>query len=264
LKNLKITIVQPDTAWQNIDENLDRLETLIRRNSVSSDLIILPEMFSTGFTMSPSEAAEEMNGPSVKFLLRLSKELNTDITGSIAIRENNVYYNRVVWAKPGGEIFTYNKRHLFRMAAEHKVYEGGTSLLTVELDGWRIRPFVCYDLRFPVWTRNSGAEYDLALFISNWPASRSYHWDTLLRARAIENQCYVAGINRTGSDGNNLIYNGMSSVIDYCGNVMHRAGDSECVQTVELSFSGLVSYRETFPAWKDSDSFKIYPVKNNA
>lgn len=257
MKDLKVTIVQPDTVWQQVDKNLNLLESLIKTDNSGSDLIVLPEMFSTGFTMSPSAAAEEMNGSSVKFLRRLADELNTDITGSIAVKENGVYYNRVVWAKPDGKIFTYNKRHLFRMAGEEKVYSGGSSLITIDINGWKIRPFVCYDLRFPVWTRNSGIQYDLALFISNWPAARAYHWDTLLRARAIENQCYVAGVNRTGSDGNGLLYNGRSSVIDYCGNAVYQADATECVHTLKLSFSELASYRESFPAWMDSDRFHI-------
>lgn len=257
MKNLTVTVVQPYTVWHNIDKNLDLLESMIDKCSPSSDIIVLPEMFSTGFTMAPAEASEQMDGPSVKFLLRMARDLNADITGSIAISENGNYYNRVLWVKPGGEIFTYDKRHLFRMSGEEKIYTGGNSLLTIEYYGWKIRPFVCYDLRFPVWTRNPGMEYDLALFISNWPASRSYHWDSLLRARAIENQCYVAGVNRTGTDGNSLLYNGMSSVINFRGEVLFQADNSECVKSVELSYYDLAAYRESFPAWKDSDNFEI-------
>ncbi len=257
MKNLTVTIVQPDTAWHNVDKNLELLESMIKRNSAVSDLIVLPEMFSTGFTMTPADSSEQMDGRSLKFLLRTAHDLNADITGSIAISENGNYYNRVVWVKPGGEIFTYDKRHLFRMSGEEKIYTGGNSHLTVELKGWKIRPFVCYDLRFPVWTRNPVKEYDLAIFISNWPAARSYHWDTLLRARAIENQCYVAGVNRTGTDGNGVSYSGMSSVINFRGEVLFQGDDSEYVKTVSLSYTDLAAYRESFPAWKDSDDFEI-------
>lgn len=214
-------------------------------------------MFNTGFTMKPEDVSEEMNGTSIDFLLRLSREVDISITGSIAINENNHYYNRLVWINPDGIIFTYDKRHLFRMGGEDKIYSPGNSHLKVNLKGWNIRPFICYDLRFPVWSRNSMMNYDLAIFTANWPAVRDSHWDILLRARAIENQCYVAGINRIGSDSNGLSYNGGSSIIDFFGNTLFHANDEECVQTVELSYSGLLSYRESFPAWKDSDKFTL-------
>ena len=262
MENLKITIVQPDTSWHNVEENLTHIESLIKNNP-ATDLIILPEMFNTGYTMEPGKVSEEMNGPTVNFLLRISHELSCDVTGSAAIKENGNYYNRMLWVKPGGEVLTYDKRHLFRMAGEEKIYSAGSSHLTVSLKGWRIRPFVCYDLRFPAWTRNNGVEYDLALFAANWPAVRESHWDTLLHARAIENQCFVAGINRTGEDGKNVRYNGRSSVIDYYGNTMFCADAGECVHTVELSCSELLSYRKSFPAWKDADWFTLTD-KNHA
>jgi predicted amidohydrolase len=257
VKNLRVTIIQSEITWHNITENLDHFESLIKKNNAAANLIILPEMFNTGFTMKPAEVSEEMTGPSVIFLRRLAREVNADIAGSIAIRENGAYYNRLVWLKPSGELFTYDKRHLFRMGGEEKVYTPGKSHLTININGWRIRPFICYDLRFPVWTRNSNMEYDLAVFTANWPAARDSHWDTLLRARAIENQCYVAGVNRTGADGNGITYNGRSSVIDFYGNVIYQSPDGESVQTVELSFDKLSSYRNSFPAWMDSDRFRL-------
>ena len=257
MKNLKITLVQPEIIWHKIPENLNHLEYLIKKNNPESDLIILPEMFNTGFTMKPSEVSEDMNGDTIKFLLRLSREISSDMTGSIPVKENGVFYNRIVWVKPGGEIFTYDKRHLFRMGGEDKVYSPGGSHLTVNINGWNIRPFICYDLRFPVWSRNCGMEYDVAIFSANWPAVRDFHWETLLRARAIENQCYVAGVNRTGHDGNRIAYNGKSAVIDYYGNIMYSADESECVKTVELPYSGLETYRKNFPAWEDGDKFKL-------
>jgi len=257
VKNLKITIIQSNIVWQNIKDNLDHLESLIKENNVSSDLIILPEMFNTGFTMEPEKVSEEMNGDTVNFIKRLSHELGADITGSIPVRENGLYYNRLLWAKPKNKLFTYDKRHLFRMAGEGKIYSSGNSHLTINLNGWKIRPFICYDLRFPVWSRNSEMGYDIAVFTANWPAARDSHWDTLLRARAIENQCYVAGVNRIGRDGNGIDYNGRSAVIDYCGNTIFNADNKECVQTVELSYSDLSAYRESFPAWMDSDGFTL-------
>lgn len=257
MNNLKITIVQSEIIWHNAEKNLIHIETLIKKNNSESDLIVLPEMFNTGFTMAPSEVSEDMNGSTVIFLRRLTREFNADIAGSIPVKENGVFYNRLVWVKPDGELFTYDKRHLFRMGGEEKVYSPGNSNITVNLNGWKIRPFICYDLRFPVWTRNCGLEYDLAIFSANWPASRDFHWETLLRARAIENQCYVAGVNRTGRDGNSITYNGKSTVIDYYGNIIYTAGGNECVNTVELSYSDLLSYRKKFPAWEDSDGFNF-------
>jgi len=257
MKNLTITIVQSEIIWHDAKANLSHLENIIKRNYTHTDLIILPEMFNTGFTMKPSDAGENMNGAAVSFLRRMAKEINADITGSIAIKENGLFYNRLVWAKPGGELFTSDKRHLFRMGGEDKVYSPGNSHLTVDLNGWKIRPFICYDLRFPVWSRNYALQYDLAIYPANWPAKRDFHWETLLRARAIENQCYVAGINRTGSDGNGIVYNGKSAVIDFCGNGKYTADESESVSTVELSHEELLSYRESFPAWKDGDEFTL-------
>jgi len=257
VENLKITIIQTEIIQHNVDKNIKHLESLIKTNNPVSDLLILPEMFNTGFSMNPEELCETMSGVTITFLKKLASGMNADITGSIIIKENNLYFNRLVWIKPDGELLTYDKRHLFRMGGESKVYTPGSSPLTVNLKGWRIRPFICYDLRFPVWTRNSGMEYDLALYTANWPEARISHWETLLRARAIENQCYVAGVNRTGHDGNSNNYNGKSSVIDYYGNSVFSAGSSECIKTVELSYHDLSAYRNSFPAWMDSDSFKL-------
>ncbi len=254
---LKITLIQSEISWHNRSENLNHIESLIKKNNLQTDLIVLPEMFNTGFTMNPTEVSEEMDGVTVDFLIRIARETQADITGSIAVNENGKYYNRLIWIKPDGEILTYDKRHLFRMGGEDKVYTQGGSLLTVDLKGWRIRPFICYDLRFPVWSRNSGIEYDLAVFTANWPAARDLHWDILLRARAIENQCYVAGVNRTGRDGNGVNYNGRSSVIDYYGKTLFQGEADECVHTITLSHSELIGYRESFPAWMDSDRFEL-------
>lgn len=260
MNNLRITIIQSDIAWHNINKNLEHIESVIKNIKNPADLIILPEMFTTGFTMNPAQVSETMNGSAVSFLRQIAGECKCDITGSVVINENSMYYNRLVWAKPDGSICTYDKRHLFRMAGEEKIYSPGTGLLTVELKGWKIRPFICYDLRFPVWSRNAGMEYDLAVYSANWPAKREFHWNMLLQARAIENQCYVAGVNRAGVDGNDVAYSGGSAVINFGGKIIARCGNRECIETVELSRAELLSYRESFPAWKDCDKFKLLQV----
>ena len=169
------------------------------------------------------------------------------------INEDGYYFNRLVWASPDGQTFTYDKKHLFRMAGEEKVYRAGKRRLTLELKGWRIRPFICYDLRFPVWMRNTTPPYDLAIVVANWPAAREIHWQMLLRARAIENQAYVVGVNRVGVDGNQIDYNGYSCVVDFQGNVHYQTLGHEVTQSASLSFSALKNYRDTFPAWMDRD-----------
>lgn len=257
MENLHITIIQSEIVWRDIEKNLEHLDSVIVKIKKNTDLIILPEMFTTGFTMTPDDVCETMSGRAVGFLKKKAAEYKADITGSAIICENGRYYNRLVWARPDGTINTYDKRHLFRMAGEEKVYTQGDTLLTVELKGWKIRPFICYDLRFPVWSRNADPGYDLSIYSANWPARRDAHWDMLLQARAVENQCYVAGVNRAGTDGNNISYSGRSAVIDFAGNVITRCGCDECVETVELSYSELESYREYFPAWMDRDRYKI-------
>lgn len=257
MNDLNITLFQSDTIWHNINENLQHIETILKQNDPQTDLIILPEMFNTGFTMHPDRVSEDMNGLTVNFLRRTAKIYNADIAGSIAIKENGFYYNRLLWIKPDGTVFTYDKRHLFRMAGEDKIYSPGNSKLIVNLNGWKIAPFICYDLRFPVWSRNYKNGYDVAVFTANWPAARDNHWDALLRARAIENQCYAAGINRSGKDGNEISYSGRSAVIDFYGTTIFQADENECLKTVTLSYDALTSYRNSFPAWMDSDKFEI-------
>lgn len=257
MQDLRVTIVQSDICWHDPDASLARLDTMLEGTAGRTSLVILPEMFATGFTMDPANAACGMDGKAVRWIREKSVELDADITGSLAVSENGRFYNRLLWAKPDGELLHYDKRHLFRMAGEDRVYSPGSGTITVELTGWRIRPFICYDLRFPAWTRNLYNEYDLAIFTANWPAGRSEHWHALLRARAIENQCWVIGVNRAGIDGNGVTYSGGSSVIDYRGEVVYNAGNRESVHTMSLSRSGLAEYRDTFPAWKDADPFTI-------
>ena len=189
----------------------------------------------------------------VTWLRNKSAAIRKDLTGSVMIREKNRFYNRLVWAKPNGSMVTYDKKHLFAYAGEDKVYTAGTSRVLVELNGWRIRPFICYDLRFPIWCRNLDLVYDLALFVANWPEKRSAHWRALLPARAIENQAYVIGVNRVGSDGNNYEHRGDSAVIDPLGTVLFEQSWEECIHTVTLPGKPLAEYRSQFPAWRDAD-----------
>ena len=225
----------------------------IREIPSDTDMIILPEMFTTGFSMNAANLAQDLNGFSIEWLQKISSQINADIVGSIIFKNNNLYFNRLLWAKPDGRLFTYDKKHLFRFAGEEKVYSAGVGNITVELNGWKIRPFICYDLRFPAWTRNIKNQYDIAVFVANWPEKRSMHWKSLLQARAIENQCYVIGVNRVGMDGNGLFYSGDSSVIDPFGKIIFQKHDEECTYTTVLSFNALEDYRKTFPAWMDSD-----------
>jgi len=257
MNSLKVTLIQTDPAWRNIPENIGRLDSLIEEISEPSDLIILPEMFSTGFTMEPQGLAETMTGPTVLQMTRWSKKAGADICGSIIIEEGGRYYNRLIWAKPDGAVLTYDKRHLFRMSGEHEVYTAGDKLCTIDICGWKVRPLICYDLRFPVWSRNAGNAYDLLIVVANWPEKRAEHWKTLLRARAIENQCYAIGVNRVGVDGNHIAYSGNSAVIDFTGTTLWEKSHAACIQTVELSLDKLHAWREEFPAWRDADDFRI-------
>jgi predicted amidohydrolase len=183
--------------------------------------------------------------------------LKVHLTGSLIIEEAGTVYNRLLWATPGGELYRYDKRHLFRMSGEHRVYGAGRRLLTITIGPWRIRPFICYDLRFPVWTRNVAQAYDVALFVANWPAARAAHWTALLKARAIENQAYIVGVNRVGRDGNGHVYAGDSLVLDPLGDVVLQAGDREMVPTADLDYKRLQDYRGQFPAWRDADTWPL-------
>ena len=257
MRDLKITLIQTELLWEDIDANISLFNEKISAIGEKTDLVILPEMFTTGFSLNASKLGQGMDGPSVKWLQEKSNKIDADITGSIIVKFEGKYYNRLFWAKPDGELFIYDKRHLFRFAEEEKVYTAGDNNITVELNGWKIRPFICYDLRFPAWTRNIGKQYDIAVFIANWPEKRATHWKSLLQARAIENQCYAIGVNRVGTDGNGLFYSGDSSVIDPLGKVIFQKHDEECTYTAELSYHALREYRKTFPAWMDADTDMI-------
>ena len=221
--------------------------------SEPTQLIVLPEMFSTGFSMHATQCAEAMGGRAVLWLQAKAAAKAVHIAGSLMIKAQGRFYNRLVWAHPDGALTTYDKKHLFRYAGEEKVYAAGDRQVTIAVDNWRIRPFICYDLRFPIWCRNLNNAYDLALFVANWPARRAAHWKALLRARAIENQAYVIGVNRVGVDGNGHAYSGDSAAISPSGEVMFEKNDEECTPTLRFSRKTLEDYRATFPAWMDAD-----------
>jgi omega-amidase len=264
MQTLNISLVQGATRWHDAPANREYYGSLVRRVAGQSDLIVLPETFLSGFSNDTRNAAEGMDGEGVAWMRALAAEVNAVVTGSLAIREGDKVYNRLIWARPDGSFAQYDKRHLFRMAGEHTRYGGGSERLIVELKGWRILPQVCYDLRFPVWIRNrrleaaeGGMDYDLVFFVANWPAPRRQPWRTLLRARAIENLAYVIGVNRVGTDGNDLPYAGDSAVIDPVGEPLVELGVQEQVVTVSLDPALLLTHRERFPAWMDADDFTL-------
>jgi predicted amidohydrolase len=256
MQDLNITLLQAALHWQNPDANRDMFEQLIGDHATTSDLIVLPETFTTGFTMEAEANAEEPDGASSHWLSKLATQHGIAICGSLIVNENKQNFNRLVWAQADGCLITYDKRHLFRMVGERDNFTPGTHRQIIRLGDWRVCPLICYDLRFPVWSRGIN-EYDLLLYVANWPASRKSAWETLLPARAVENLCYVAGINRVGTDGNGVDYAGGSLVVDYLSNRLAVGGsEAEAVQAT-LSLDKLNRYREKFPAWKDADEFKL-------
>jgi predicted amidohydrolase len=264
MQNLRISLVQGATRWHDPAGNRDYYGHLIAPLHGITDLILLPETFTSGFSNDAIDQAEGMDGPTVAWLREQSRRLGAAITGSVQIRDGEDVYNRLFFSTPDGGLQHYDKRHLFRYAREHERYAAGRDRLTVEYKGWRICPLVCYDLRFPVYSRNrfdverpGGLDYDLLLYVANWPAARAYPWKTLLRARAIENLCFVAGLNRVGTDGNGLDYSGDSAVIDFLGHPLSEAMDEEVVTTTTLPAGELLAHRERFPAMLDGDMFTL-------
>jgi omega-amidase len=253
MQNLNIALIQTALIWNDPDANLEMFDQKINTIPDDTDLVVLPEMFTTGFSMNAELLAQDMNEKAVSWLVQKAGQKNTDILGSMIIRDQGKFYNRLIWAKPDGTILCYDKKHLFRFAGEEKVFTPGTKGITVDLFGWKIRPFICYDLRFPLWTRNFNNQFDVAIFIANWPQKRASHWNTLLKARAIENQCYVAAVNIVGTDGNGLAYHGDSCLIDPLGNDLVEKNNRETIYNAELSYEILIDYRKSFPAWMDAD-----------
>lgn len=254
---LKIALVQTDLYWENPTANLAMLEEKIAALTESVDLIVLPEMFTTGFTMNPAPVAEPMNLTTFKWMRQMAAQTGAVLTGSFVAKEGQKYFNRLLWMQPDGGYDYYDKRHLFRMAQEHECYTAGTRRIIKELKGWRICPLICYDLRFPVWARNVQMEYDLLLYVANWPAVRSQVWNTLLQARAIENLSYVVGVNRVGEDANAIPYSGDSALIDFKGEVVFRKINEEGIYVHTLTKEPLTAFRERFPAYLDADEFEI-------
>lgn len=258
IQNLKITVFQAYLFWENIEKNLQniglRLSGGVREKT---DLIVLPEMFNTGFTMRAEELAEEMDGPTMQWIKKTAASYDCVVTGSLIIKEHDKYYNRMVWVKPDGECQYYDKHHLFGLGEEDKHFTAGNEQVIVELKGWKIRLAVCYDLRFPVWLRNKNAAYDILLLVASWPDKRSSHWRTLIHARAIENQSYVIGVNRVGHDGNQIYHSGHSMCIDPLGNTVYYKPEDEDLYTFSINYTELEKIRRQFPFLKDSDDFEI-------
>jgi predicted amidohydrolase len=257
--DLILTLIQADLFWENPKANREQFEKIISELNKPTDILILPEMFTTGFSMRPQTFAEPMEGPTMEWMAAVSAQTQIHLVGSLIIEQQQRYYNRRIWMKPEGEYEYYDKRHLFRMAGEDRVYAAGTRRLIVNVNGWNVLPLICYDLRFPAWARNRHNEYDLLLYLANWPQRRIAHWDLLITARAVENQTYVAAVNRVGKDGNGIAHPGHSVVSDYLGNKLTDLGETETLQTVKLEKEPEEHFRRKFPVWKDADEFTIIP-----
>ncbi len=256
-KKLKVALVQTNLVWQNPEQNKINISNKIDALSENMDLIILPEMFTTGFTMNPYDFAETMDGEVILWLKSVAKTKNTAITGSLIIKENGKYYNRLVFVFPSGEIQIYDKRHTFTFAGEDKVFTAGNNKLIVDYKGWKICPLICYDLRFPVWARNV-ENYDVLLYVANWPKPRINAWNTLLKARALENMCYCVGVNRVGVDSRGNTYTGNSAVYDSLGEKLSTIKpDIEATEIVVLNKDLLIKNRHEFQFLNDRDDFKL-------
>ncbi|QEW06770.1 amidohydrolase [Nitrincola iocasae] len=264
--SLRATLVQCDLRWENPVENCDRIDAMLGdTGSDVTDLIVLPEMFATGFTMNSREMAQPFDESDVvKWMSAQAIQRGCVITGSVAVKQNEEYYNRMIWATPDGELKFYDKRHLFRMAGEHQRYAMGQDRVVVELNGFRILLSVCYDLRFPVWLRQQSSseqpfEYDLLVCVANWPAPRAHPWRILLQARAVENLCYVIGVNRVGDDAKGNHYSGDSMLVDFKGEPKCDYPKGEAfIETCQLHKAALNSFRDSFPAWQDADRHQVF------
>ena len=253
---MKIALIQTSLQWENPSENRASLQENITSISQYVDLIVLPEMFASGFTMNPKKVAETMQGETISWLKKIAQTKNCAITGSLVIQENGKYYNRLVFVFPSGEIQHYDKRHLFTLAGEDKVYTSGSDKLIVNYKGFKICPLICYDLRFPVFSRNV-EDYDALIYVANWPKPRVNAWDILLKARAVENMSYVVGVNRIGTDNNNLEYVGHSQAVDFLGNYIQEPQETEGVFIVELDKETMLETRQKLDFLNDKDNFTI-------
>jgi omega-amidase len=266
MSTLTITTIQSNLHWEDKAANLQQFEQKIKNMPNKTEVVILPEMFSTGFSMQPEKLAETMEGETVAWMKRVSAERRIVLTGSVIIEEEGNYYNRLIWMLPNGQFGYYDKRHLFGYAHEDEHYTPGNKRLIASVKGWRINLLVCYDLRFPIWSRQTppphgedgvGTEYDVLVYVANWPERRNHAWKTLLQARAIENQCYVVGVNRVGNDGNGIYHSGDSMVIDAMGSVLYTKAHDEDLFTITLQKQELEETRSKLPFLKDADRFII-------
>ncbi|MDX2136017.1 MAG: amidohydrolase [Saprospiraceae bacterium] len=252
---MRITLLQTALVWEKPGANRRRLAEKLETLSGHTDLVLLPEMFTTGFSMNAGALAEPMDGPTVQWMQEQAGQLGAALCGSFICRENDAFFNRLLFVRPGGDFSVYDKKHLFKLAGEHEHYTPGSRQVAVEWMGWRIRPLVCYDLRFPEWARNQPeAPYDLLLYVANWPERRAHHWRTLLPARAVENQAYVAALNIVGADGNGHAYAGDSAVIDFNGQPLAQLHGHEGVVTVPLERNPLLDFRQKLPFLADMDA----------
>ncbi|MBR9921003.1 MAG: amidohydrolase [Bacteroidetes bacterium] len=257
MSELRITTVQSPLAWADAEANKAAFAERLKTLKGQTDLILLPEMFTTGFFMEAAKQAEIYPGPTIDWMREQAVQTGAVVSGSLICEDRGSYYNRLIWMQPDGKYFTYDKRHLFAYGGEADHFSAGYERLSVQIRNWRICPLICYDLRFPVWSRNTDPYYDLLVYVANWPSARVSAWTKLLQARAIENQAYVAGVNRTGSDGNGIEYPGKSCLIDFQGNPLFEAGDTESIETSVLSLEKLKAYRSRYPFLESSDSFKV-------
>ncbi len=264
MSSLTFTLIQTKLYWEDAAANRKMFEEKINALQEKTEVIILPEMFSTGFSMQPEKYAETMDGETVEWMKKIASSKKIILTGSLMIKEDEAYFNRLIWMLPNGEYGYYDKRHLFAYGDEHNHYSAGSKRLIASAKGWKINLQVCYDLRFPVWSRQSRSyftndipEYDVLIYVANWPERRSLAWKTLLQARAIENQCYVIGVNRVGNDGNDVSHSGDSMVIDPLGEILYHKKEEEDIFTIPLNNLHLEAIRKRFPFWKDADKFTI-------
>lgn len=256
-EKLRIAVIQVDLAWENVLKNLDVFSDKLEQIQEDVDLIILPEMFSTGFSMNAEELAEPPGGPAFQWMQKAAQERSTAVTGSVIVEDNGNFYNRLYFIFPDGTYRTYDKRHTFTLAKEDETYTAGDKKLIVDFKGWKICPLICYDLRFPVWSRNT-EDYDLLLYVANWPETRIHAWDVLLQARAIENMSWCVGVNRTGKDGNNYQYNGHTAVYDCLGKSLFNTGrEIEFTEVVTLDKTSLLETRGKLKFLQDRDNFTI-------
>jgi predicted amidohydrolase len=267
MPDLSVTIIQADLKWEDKEANMQMFSERISYIPDKTEVVILPEMFNTGFSMRPESLAENMDGKTVEWMKNIASSRKIILTGSLMIHENGSYFNRLIWMLPNGNCGIYDKRHLFAYGNENTHFAAGNKRLIAQVKGWRVNLQVCYDLRFPVWARqqktfkgsgpDQSMEYDLLVFVANWPDRRIVAWKTLLQARAIENQCYVIGVNRVGNDGHEIYYSGESMIIDPLGEIVYHKAHDEDTFTYTLKKEKLQEVRDKYPFWKDADTFQI-------